>query len=551
MKPSEVVRQSILEGLKVDVVDWDGLEETIDSLLDTKKISNLKAKINKENNPAGHSFEAVAHLTQKSDEKDEFFIYKMNDRHMNPDESSFVFKTSKLKVSITLSMGDEEHFLSNEYCYIDGKWNRCKDFPTVTLSVYYPVLRKQVPLFIMECEGETAECYTKFFSLVNEAIEKIIPGKVFDPVAGFMADEAGGLQEGLRKVHGNSVLEKLKTCEFHFLQCANRKRARLHSEKSKKFFTRVTRTLLQAQTSSSYNDAIQELKEFVTKKPAKDQRGFLIPWLEWWDDCRSHVFPAFARKNAPATNLAEVIHSKWKTTGGTHLSLVDAAAEDIKDSLILERQFRGYEAGSFYGGTGPSVSNIALRNSHAQKNRAEMYGRDLIIGEEPSDLSSRADALSTYQVDPLSSHRATKPKKKKKTTTTTKNLNKTSNLSECEDSLASTSDEEQQQQQVLQGNVEDLSAGKRRARRRVRSRQFNITLKRATQTDRHRIKLLSVSEEGKLLRKYEVSSARYWLGYGPYLTLYQLAQLQRFHEEPNGEDLQALDLGVRSHPWSQ
>ena len=89
LKPSKVVRQSILEGLKTDIVDWDGLEKTTDSLLDTKKISNLKAKINKENNPAGHSFEAVAHLKQKSDEKDEFFIYKMNDRHMNPDEPSF------------------------------------------------------------------------------------------------------------------------------------------------------------------------------------------------------------------------------------------------------------------------------------------------------------------------------------------------------------------------------------------------------------------------------------------------------------------------------
>ena len=98
-------------------MDWDGLEKTTDSLLDTKKISSLKAKINKENNPAGHSFEAVTHLKQKSDEKDEFFIYKMNDRHMNPDESSFVFKISKLKVSFALSMGDEQHFLSNEYCY--------------------------------------------------------------------------------------------------------------------------------------------------------------------------------------------------------------------------------------------------------------------------------------------------------------------------------------------------------------------------------------------------------------------------------------------------
>ena len=69
----------------------------------------------------------------------------------------------------------------------------------------------------------------QLFSLVNEAIEKIIPGSVFDPVAEFMADKAVGLQEGPRKVHGNSVLEKLKTCEFHFSQCANRQRACLHS----------------------------------------------------------------------------------------------------------------------------------------------------------------------------------------------------------------------------------------------------------------------------------------------------------------------------------
>lgn len=277
LKPSEIVRQSILEGLKADVEDWDELEKTTDALLDSKKISNLKAKINKENNPAGHSFEAVAHLKRKSDEKDEHLIYKMNDRHMNPDEPSYVFKTSKLKINIALSMGDKEHFKSNEYCYIDGKWNRCKDFPTLTLSVYHPVLRKQVPLFIMEWEGETAESYTKFFYLINECMAKVAPGKGFDPIAGYMAHEAGGLQVGLVRVYGSSVLEKLKTCEFHFLQCANRQRARLHSGKSKEFFTRVTRALLQAQTSSAYNDAIVELKEFVAKKPAKDQRGFLIP----------------------------------------------------------------------------------------------------------------------------------------------------------------------------------------------------------------------------------------------------------------------------------
>ena len=50
-----------MEDLKADVGDWDSLEKTKDFLHNAKRISNLKAKIDKENNPAGHSFEAVAH----------------------------------------------------------------------------------------------------------------------------------------------------------------------------------------------------------------------------------------------------------------------------------------------------------------------------------------------------------------------------------------------------------------------------------------------------------------------------------------------------------
>ena len=175
------------------------------------------------------------------------------------------------------------------------------------------------------------------------------------------------------------------------------------------------------------------------------------------------IFPAFARKNAPATNLAEVIHSKWKTTGGTHLSLVDAAAEDIKDSLLLEWQHRGYEAGIFHGGKGPGVSTMASRSLRAQNDRAQMYIRDLIENEEPSDLSSRTDALSTYDVDPQSSHPATKPKK---------NAKKMSNVRQQEDnhSLASTSSEEEIPQEPLTCNVEPgNSLIKRRARRPTRS----------------------------------------------------------------------------------
>ena len=57
----------------------------------------------------------------------------------------------------------------------------------------------------------------------------------------------------------------------------------------------------------------------------------------------------------------------------------------------------------------------------------------------------------------------------------------------------------------------------------MRSCQFNITLKRATQTDRHRIKLMSVSEEGKFASQTWVIKCTWsvWLW-----SLYQLAQLR-------------------------
>ena len=302
-----------MKGLKAEDVDWDELEGTADTLLDTKKISNLKAKLENESNPVGQSFDAVAHLKRKSDKKDKFYLYKMNKRCMNPDEPSYVFKTSKLKVKDK----DKNPFLSNEYCHIDVKVNRCKYFPTITLSVYHPVVRKQLPLFTMECEGETAECYAKFFTLINETIEKAAPGSVFNPLAGFMADEAGGIQEGLRSVYGVAVLERSRHVNFIIFSAPTGNELVCIVINLRNY----SRTLLEAQTSSAYHAAVQELKDFVAKKPAKDQRGFLTTWFQWWDNRRSHVFPAFARKNAPATNLAEVIHSKWKTTAGEHLSL--------------------------------------------------------------------------------------------------------------------------------------------------------------------------------------------------------------------------------------
>ena len=50
-----------------------------------------------------------------------------------------------------------EHFLKEGYCFFDGKFKRCRDFVTLTASVYHPLLNRQIPYAVMETEQENSE----------------------------------------------------------------------------------------------------------------------------------------------------------------------------------------------------------------------------------------------------------------------------------------------------------------------------------------------------------------------------------------------------------
>lgn len=49
---------------------------------------------------------------------------------------------------------DKDHYLSDTFCYFDGKHNRTKGYITLTVSDYRPLLRRQIPLATMEAETE-------------------------------------------------------------------------------------------------------------------------------------------------------------------------------------------------------------------------------------------------------------------------------------------------------------------------------------------------------------------------------------------------------------
>ena len=78
--------------------------------------------------------------------------------------------------------------------------------------------------------------------------------------------------------------------------------------------------MLEAQTEVQFEDVRTELGVFIDEK---EKRQSLSNWLAWWVTRKNHIFRAFKLKNAPESNLAEVVHSAWVTQKRTQLSLLN------------------------------------------------------------------------------------------------------------------------------------------------------------------------------------------------------------------------------------
>ena len=107
---------------------------------------------------------------------------------------------------------------------------------------------------------------------------------------------------GLSIVYGEDVLTKVKGCEFHFKQSAERKVKTLNNKGQE--FRNVALGLLITSIPEAYSHALRLLKTFSSNnaKSIRDQ-------TEWWDAHKEFALQAFTSFNAPQSNLAEVIHT--------------------------------------------------------------------------------------------------------------------------------------------------------------------------------------------------------------------------------------------------
>ena len=92
---------------------------------------------------------------------------------------------------------DAQHLLSKECCFFNGKVKRCKNFVTLTASVYHPMLQKQLPLATMEYRSEDSASIGRFWNNFIKAFKDVTKTDKKFSSAGWITDMATANFNGL------------------------------------------------------------------------------------------------------------------------------------------------------------------------------------------------------------------------------------------------------------------------------------------------------------------------------------------------------------------
>ena len=266
VKPSRLINNEMVNMMSVDDFKWSDIEAIAEQYADVKKVQNIRDQLKKEVNPVGENFEALSVFKQKCEAKDEFFVYRVNSRLLNG-EPSFVFKSSLHMAKLALSMDrNADGVLSKEFAHVDATHTRVRNFKTVTLWTYHPVMRKLLRLAVMDIEEENTENLSKFWQVFNSMLCKVSDNQqyLFNP-CGFVADEHHSNWQSIQLVFGNDALSRTVSCEFHYKQSVHRHARILGTTVAGENFVKLAEALLTSVTVTEFDVACSEMQSFVAE----------------------------------------------------------------------------------------------------------------------------------------------------------------------------------------------------------------------------------------------------------------------------------------------
>ena len=165
-KPSQFPYQHLRAMLKESKSVEDVYKEA-KGMVNLKKIQNIKQKVIEQENPVGHSFEALAAIKESTDLKDKYLLWCVKDCRVA--DITAVFRSSKERLEIAKQMQRNEstHPLASEFCFLDAEHDKVKGLKTINLSVQHPLLKEIVTIASMDCLTESTETLCEFWKQIN------------------------------------------------------------------------------------------------------------------------------------------------------------------------------------------------------------------------------------------------------------------------------------------------------------------------------------------------------------------------------------------------
>ena len=129
-------------------------------------------------------------------------IYKLNHRDPN-NQPTCVFKTSSVSVDIGKKLDlVDGHYLSSSYVHFDGNEETVNKTTTLALSIYHPLIRKQILFAALNCKGGNKENAELFWRCWQEALDRKNDSTCFNTTS-IILDEKGSnwkaVKNGYRK----------------------------------------------------------------------------------------------------------------------------------------------------------------------------------------------------------------------------------------------------------------------------------------------------------------------------------------------------------------
>ncbi|ELT89248.1 hypothetical protein CAPTEDRAFT_202617, partial [Capitella teleta] len=209
-------------------IDWDAIYNLAHQFVDMKKVQRESCRIKEAEMPLGHNFDAVVALKHQCDQKDPFFIFKINNGLMKNGMPTYVFKSSRFLAGIMRSL--DRHNANSDwqytYVHVDTKHNRVRNMKTVTMWAEHPKFGSLICLATMDVDRENTESLVAFWTIINEMLVKFDgQPEPFNP-HGWCVDEHPANWASIRQVFGEAACQRVVGCEFHYRQSLNKHAAK-------------------------------------------------------------------------------------------------------------------------------------------------------------------------------------------------------------------------------------------------------------------------------------------------------------------------------------